>query len=204
MPNDKHLFAVTQWSLKAGIVGTGLLVVAMLCGAVGVIVTWHSGFLAGQLAREAKQIGEVTLNVGSMHAVLNPLTDVTADDVARIALTALAGAATVVVMVQFILRAILRIVVSASVGDPFIARNAVELARVAWLWLGIMAAEVATSLAVYAVAPPVIRDKFVGHPFIVPPVDITLTDLFAALLIFVLARIFRRGTEMRAELEATI
>ena len=197
MPNDKHLFAVTQWTLKAAVIGTALLIAVLICGAVAIIVAWHSGFLSEQLARAAKEIGRVTLNAGSMQVALNP-SDITADDVARIAITALAGAVTVIALAQFILRAILRIVVSTSIGDPFIAKNATDIAQVAWLWLGVQAAEMLTKLAVYGVVPSTVRAKL-GHPIAIP-----LTGLFAALLIFVLARIFRRGTQMRAELEATV
>ncbi|MGH8256095.1 MAG: DUF2975 domain-containing protein [Steroidobacteraceae bacterium] len=198
MPNDKRLFAVTQWTLKAAVIGTTLLIAVLICGAVAIIVAWHSGFLSQQLVRASKEIGEVTLSVGSMHAALNPLTDITAADVAKIALTALAGAVIVILLAQFILRAILRIVVSTSVGDPFIEKNATDIAHVAWLWLGVQAAEMLTKLAVYGVAPAAVRAKL-GDPVAIP-----LMGLFAALLIFVLARIFRRGTEMRAELEATV
>jgi hypothetical protein len=198
MPSEKHLFSVTQWSLKAAVIGATLLVPLLICGAVAVLVAWHSGFLSELLVHAGKQIGEVTLNVGGVHTTLNPLTDITADDVVRIALTALGGAVIVILLAQFILRAILRIVVSTSVGDPFIAKNATDIIYVAWLWLGVLAAEMLTKLAVYGVAPAMVRTKL-GDPVAIP-----LTGLFAALLIFVLARIFRRGTEMRAELAATV
>lgn len=198
MSSDKHLFAVTRWSLKAAVIGAMVLIAVLICTAVAVIIAWHSGFLSELLVRESKRIGEVTLNISSMHATLNPLTDITAGDVTKIALTALAGAAIVLLLAQFILRAILRIVVSTSLGDPFIAKNATAITSVAWLWLGVLAAEMLTKLTVYGVAPAAIRAKL-GDP-----VSIPLTGLFAALLIFVLARIFRRGTEMRAELEATV
>ncbi|MGH8115551.1 MAG: DUF2975 domain-containing protein, partial [Rhodanobacteraceae bacterium] len=98
----------------------------------------------------------------------------------------------------FNLRAILRNVASTSVGDPFIAKNATDMARIAWLWLGVLVAEMLTKFAVYGVAPAAVRAKM-GDPVAIP-----LTGLFAALLIFVLARIFRRGTQMRTELEATV
>jgi hypothetical protein len=198
MPNDKHLFAVTQWCLKAAVIGTTLLIAVLICGAVAVIAAWHSGFFSQLLVRLTKEIGAVTLNAGTLHATFNPLTGITAADVARIALTALAGAAIVILLAQFILRAILRIVVSTSVGDPFIAKNALDIVHVAWLWLGVLAAEILTKLAVYGVAPAAVRAKL-GDPVAIP-----LTGLFAALLIFVLARIFRRGTQMRGELEATV
>ena len=52
----------------------------------------------------------------------------TADEIGRMALAAFAGAIAALALVQFILRALRRVVTSASVGDPFIETNAAELA----------------------------------------------------------------------------
>ena len=51
---------------------------------------------------------------------------------------------------------------------------------------------------VYLLAPAAVRAK------VHDTVHISVTGLFAVLLIFVLAQIFRRGSEMRAELVGTI
>ena len=51
---------------------------------------------------------------------------------------------------------------------------------------------------VYLLAPDAVRAK------IHDTVHIPITGLFAVLLIFVLAQIFRRGSDMRAELAGTI
>ena len=51
---------------------------------------------------------------------------------------------------------------------------------------------------VYLLAPVAVRAK------IHDTVHILITGLFAVLLIFVLAQIFRRGSDMRAELAGTI
>jgi hypothetical protein len=190
MPKDKYLFAVTRWCLAAAAVVTALLTVILIGGTLWATLAWQFGFFSGRFVRE------VTLSFGSMHAAFNSATDVTGDEMTGVALVALAGATTFVFLVHLILRAIHRVVVSTSIGDPFIARNATDISRVAWLWIGVQVTEVLTMLAAYGVAPAAARTKFDS------PVDIT--GLFAALLILVLARVFRRGTEMRADLQGTV
>ena len=122
----------------------------------------------------------------------------TADEIGRIALAAYAGAIAALALVQFILRALQRVVASASVGDPFIEANAVDLVRVAWLLLALTVIDALIKPTVYLLAPDAVR------AIIHSTVHISIIDLFAVLLIFVLAQIFRRGSEMRAELVGTI
>ena len=89
-------------------------------------------------------------------------------------------------------------IASASVGDPFIEANAADLVRVAWLLLGLNVIDALIKPMVYLLAPAAVRAK------VHDTVHISVTGLFAVLLIFVLAQIFRRGSEMRAELAGTI
>jgi hypothetical protein len=90
------------------------------------------------------------------------------------------------------------VVASASVGDPFIEANAAELVRVAWLLLCVDVIDALLKPIIYLLAPAVVREKM--HNV----VHISVTGLFAVLLIFVLAQVFRRGSDMRAELAGTI
>jgi len=76
--------------------------------------------------------------------------------------------------------------------------NAVDLVRVAWLLLGVNVIDALIKPMVYLLAPDAVRAK------IHDTVHISVTGLFAVLLIFVLAQIFRRGSDMRAELAGTI
>ena len=73
-----------------------------------------------------------------------------------------------------------------------------DLVRVAWLLLGVEVIDALIKPMVYLLAPSAVRAK-VHDVF-----HISVTGLFAVLLIFVLAQIFRRGSEMRAELAGTI
>jgi hypothetical protein len=180
MPDDRRLFAVTQWVLRAGIVVTMLLIGMFVLGVAATIFGLSASRLP--LDKIARATG-VTM---------------TADEIGRIALAAYTGAIAALVFVQFILRALRRVVASASVGDPFIDANAAELVRVAWLLLGLNVIDALIKPTVYLLAPAAVRAK------IHDTIHISVTGLFAVLLIFVLAQIFRRGSDMRAELAGTI
>ena len=180
MLDDRKLFTVTQWVLRAGIIVTMLLIGMYVVGVAAMIF----GLIASRLPldRIAYWTG-VTM---------------TADEIGRMALAAFAGAIAALALIQFILRALRRVVSSASVGDPFIEANAVDLVRVAWLLLGVNVIDVLIKPMVYLLAPAAVRAKIHNT------VHVSITGLFAVLLIFVLAQIFRRGSDMRAELAGTI
>ena len=180
MPDHKRLFAVTQWVLRAGIVVTSVLIGLFVLGVAAMIF----GLVTSRLPLDkiAHWTG-VTM---------------TADEIGRMALAAFAGAIAALTLIQLILRALRRVVASASVGDPFIEANAVDLVRVAWLLLGVEVIDALIKPMVYLLAPSAVRAK-VHDVF-----HISVTGLFAVLLIFVLAQIFRRGSDMRAELAGTI
>jgi Protein of unknown function (DUF2975) len=180
MPDGRRLFAVTQWVLRAGIIVTVLLISLYGLGMIAMIFALATSRLP--LDRIAHWTG-VTM---------------TADEIGRMALAAFAGAIVALALVHFILRALRRVVASARAGDPFIEANAVELVRVAWLLLGVDVISALIKPTVFLLAPAAVRAKV--HDV----VHISVTGLFAVLLIFVLAQIFRRGSDMRAELAATV
>ena len=180
MPDDRKLFAVTQWMLRAGIVVTMLLIGMFVLGVGATIYGLSASRLP--LDKIARATG-VTM---------------TGEEIGRMALAAFAGAIAALALIQLIFRALRRVVASASVGDPFVAANAVDLVRVAWLLLGVTVIDALIKPMVYLLAPAAVRAN-VHHTF-----HISVTGLFAVLLIFVLAQIFRRGSDMRAELAGTI
>ena len=180
MTDDRKLFAVTQWVLRAGIVMTMVLIGMYVLAVAAMIFA---------LTTSRLPLGWIGHWTG---------VTMTADEFGRIALAALAGAIAALALVHFIFRALRRVVDSASVGDPFIEANAVELVRVAWLLLGVEVIDALIKPTVYLLAPDAMRAKIHNT------VPISLTGLFAVLLIFVLAQIFRRGSAMRAELAGTI
>jgi hypothetical protein len=180
MSDDRKLFGVTQWVLRAGIIVTMVLIGMYILGVAGMI--FGLATLRLPLDRIAHWTG-VTM---------------TADEIGRMALAAFAGAIAALALIHLILRALRRVVASASVGDPFIEANAAELVRVAWLLLGVDVIDALIKPMVYLLAPAAVRAK------IHDTVHISVTGLFAVLLIFVLAQVFRRGSDMRAELAGTI
>jgi hypothetical protein len=180
MPKNRKLFAVTQWVLRAGIIVSMVLIGMYVLGVAAMIFGLATSRLP--LDRIAHWTG-VTM---------------TADEIGRMALAAFIGAIAALALIQFILRALRRVVASASVGDPFNEANAMDLVRVAWLLLGVDVIDALIKPVVYLLAPTAVRVKV--HDL----VHISVTGLFAVLLIFVLAQVFRRGSDMRAELAGTI
>ncbi|HLH92569.1 MAG TPA: DUF2975 domain-containing protein [Xanthobacteraceae bacterium] len=180
MPHERKLFAFTQWVLRAGIIVTMVLISLMVLAIAVMIFALATARLP--LERIAHATGVA----------------MSADEIGRMALTAWAGAIIALALVQLILRTLRRVVASASVGDPFVEANAARLIRVAWLLLGVEVVDALLKPTVYLIAPAAVRAKV--HDV----VHISVTGLFAVLLIFVLAQIFRRGSDMRAELAGTV
>ena len=118
-------------------------------------------------------------------------------DLLKLAVVGVFGVLVCAVLALFMLRTITAVMQSATIGDPFVRENAARLMRTGWLFLSVYMAELLTKLAIYLVAPESVRSK-------IDPVDTPPLGLLAVLLIFVLARIFRRGSEMRTELEGTV
>jgi hypothetical protein len=99
----------------------------------------------------------------------------------------------------FFLRHLRRIVDSVSAGDPFVPINAERLRHMAWLAVAVQAVLlVVTPLAMWFDALPHRQNVHYNSD------GISFGALVLALLLFVLARVFRRGAEMRDELEGTV
>jgi hypothetical protein len=175
MAGDRKLFAVTQWMLRAGIIVTMLVI----------------GWAVLRMAATAARIfGLIDFRLPGF-----TLNKVTADEFGALLAVHAEGIAAVA-LVHFIFRALRRVVVSASAGDPFIEANAVDLVRVAWMFLGVNVINALQKPTVYLLAP---AGRVQMHG-----INISITGLFAVLLIFVLAQIFRLGSSMRAELAETV
>ncbi|MCT2399047.1 DUF2975 domain-containing protein [Novosphingobium mangrovi (ex Huang et al. 2023)] len=95
-----------------------------------------------------------------------------------------------------------QIVDTVGAGDPFVPVNARRLTQMAWL-----------TLAVQVVSLPLTRIGMWIHEVTkgagADGVDIRVTGvdgngLLLVLILFILARVFRKGAEMRAELEGTV
>ena len=109
------------------------------------------------------------------------------------------GGALVSALAFFFLRYLRRIVDSVSQGDPFVPINADRLRNMAWLAVAMQAVLVViTPTVVWFDALPFKQNVHHNSD------GLSFAALTLALLLFILARVFRRGTEMRDELEGTV
>jgi hypothetical protein len=177
MPGTHHLFAVTRLLLRAATMFS-LFLIAVLGLALGALVLALAGIV--HLPIPADVVGGAPVSeilAAGSYAVVSGMI--------CIALAAW----------MFLLTA--RIIDTASAGDPFVTENADRLNRIAWLLLAIQAVGFLCN-AVISSLPDKISSRVSGG------FDLSISGILAALLIFVLAQIFRRGSQMRAELQGTV
>jgi Protein of unknown function (DUF2975) len=177
MPGTHHLFTVTRWLLRAATLFCFFLI-AVLALALGAL----------ELA--ALGLFHLPIPPNEMHGLSMP-------QILTVAAVAITGGAICIALAAYIAVLTTRIVDTASTGDPFVTENADRLNRIACLLLAIQAVGLAFSTAMNLFPDPVRNDISTGF-------DLSASGVLAALLIFVLAQIFRRGSEMRAELEGTV
>jgi len=111
----------------------------------------------------------------------------------------LAGAVLVGVMMTlylFFLRHLSRMVGTVGTGDPFLPENADRLQKMAWLTLILQGC-----MFVLAPLTTMIADR-IGEK--AGGLELSFDSLLLALVLFVLARVFRHGTAMRDDLEGTV
>ncbi len=98
----------------------------------------------------------------------------------------------------YFLKQLLDIVGSVAAGDPFAPANADRLTRMAWTVLGIQLLAVPLGLLQYRLQDVLALEDAI---FAISFAD---NGLVLALVLFILARVFRHGATMREELEGTI
>lgn len=106
----------------------------------------------------------------------------------------LAGA--VVLLALNFVRKLLQIIRTVAQGDPFDVANADRLQMMAWLSLAIQGVGFILG-GVAKWISKTIKDAEIH-------IEWDLTSIILILLLFILARVFRRGAEMRSELEGTV
>lgn len=109
-------------------------------------------------------------------------------------------AAVLVALLFRVFQLLRQMVDTVGLGDPFVPENARRLTRMAWL-----------TLAVQVVGLPIgglamwIHEVTEGADGSDPQIGgIDGNGLLLMLILFILARVFRKGAEMRAELEGTV
>ncbi len=112
----------------------------------------------------------------------------------------LVGAAGLLALGIYFLLLLRRIVNSVGEGDPFIPDNAQRLSRMAWVAIIGQAAAVPVGIAVAWIASIAADagDDIHGE------FGFSGSGILLVLILFILARVFRKGTEMREELEGTV
>jgi hypothetical protein len=98
----------------------------------------------------------------------------------------------------YFLKQLFDIVGSVAAGDPFVPANADRLTRMAWTALGIQVLAVPLALIQFRLQDLLDLDD---QPFAISFPD---HGLVMALVLFILARVFRHGTTLRDELEGTV
>jgi hypothetical protein len=98
----------------------------------------------------------------------------------------------------YFLKQLLDIVGSVAASDPFVPANADRLSRMGWTVLGIQALAVPLGVFEYRLQDVLQMEDAI---FTISFAD---NGLILALVLFILARVFRHGTTLRDELEGTV
>jgi len=184
MPGEQHLFNVTRWLLQAGTAFCIFLLVVLGLALAGTLV--------------------IATDIGARMGVPADLGGIARVNAALVAAFAVGCGLSAVILVFLMLRAAAQIVQTAIRSDPFVADNARRLMRIGWLLValegvGIFAPVLLRRLVIHLVPEHLRGEVHFNFGFDMWPIGV-----IAILMIFVLAQIFRRGSEMRAELEATV
>jgi len=91
-----------------------------------------------------------------------------------------------------------RMIATVGLGTPFVAENADRLTRMGWLMLWAQMIAIPMGLVASSIGPAFIRPAFQSF------LGFSWGGVILALTMFVLARIFRMGTQMNDEIEGTV
>lgn len=177
MPQASPLFTFTRWTLNIAFLVCLGVVVMMVLALAALLLASIGMFQIPIPAAYTQNVGVATVLAVS-------------------AMVIVAGGVCMA-LYALILLLIGRIVTSATVDDPFVARNALRLNTIGVLLLVLQGVGFVTNAAISAMPHDINKHLHLGF-------GMSVSGLFAALLVFVLAQIFQRGSEMRAELEGTV
>lgn len=163
---------------------------AMGAGVVGLLlaipVTFgFQGYLLGELAKRGVEAGPGLIGTLAL---------------------ALAGCAALLALGVYFMMLLRRIVLTVGEGDPFIPENAVRLSRMGWLVLIGQVASIPVGAAVVWLAktiedaPPRVH----VHADVYSDFGFSGGGILLMLVLFILARVFKRGAELQEELEGTV
>ena len=87
---------------------------------------------------------------------------------------------------------------TVGLGDPFTSENAARLARMGWLVVAIQVLGIPIMLLSTWLEPRIKDGNFRIEPEFAPE------GIFLILILFILARVFREGARLKADLEGTV
>lgn len=130
-------------------------------------------------------------------------TELNSEGIPLEAFTALASllalAAVAAGLVFLVARLLWQMVGTVRAGDPFVPENATRLSRMAWITLGIQL--IGFPMAAVAIW----LNELTGDTHAENVGDgVSVSAILLVMILFILARVFRKGTEMREELEGTV
>ena len=91
-----------------------------------------------------------------------------------------------------------RIIGTVGEGDPFVPENADRLSRMGWITVGLQLA------AIPMTAFASILGQYFPETHIEIDAGVSLNGVVLAIVLFILARVFRQGAAMREDLEGTV
>jgi hypothetical protein len=100
---------------------------------------------------------------------------------------------------QYVFRKIIEIVRVSAESNPFMMNNVNRLREIGWALISLQALFFSSCLATYMVSE-MTTERLLINLF----KSVEVIGLIAALLMFVLARVFQHGVELRQELEGTV
>jgi hypothetical protein len=177
MPHASRLFTFTSWVVRTATV-LCLALAALLMLAVGAVLAAALHLFAIPLP--ASVTGGLPIQAVLLAAAM-----------------VIVACVVIVGLVAVILILVGRIVESASAGDPFVVKNAERLNGIGLLMLAIQVVGLVAHVMVDALPKAIHAHLNFGF-------ELSLSGLLSALLVFVLAQIFRHGAQMRDELEGTV
>lgn len=93
------------------------------------------------------------------------------------------------------------IIATVGEGDPFVPDNADRLSLMAWIMLGVQILAIPAAAIGYYIAR---FAEEVDEGSVHMESGLDLSGILIVVLLFILARVFRKGTEMRADLEGMV
>ena len=133
-----------------------------------------------------------------LQAIMEELPDTPASSTVWAIVGLLVLTTALLALVFLFLRQMKRIIDTVAEGDPFIPGNADRLRSMAWLMLGVQVLAIAVgTLGDYI--EQAVKGELQSLSF-----EFDVNSLALILVLFILARVFRRGADMRDELEGTV